>query len=903
MYIRLRHKINENVSQAKSILKKQKIAASDPTFLELRKDLKGKEGYLGWFTKMIFVNKVGLEDVKNVIGVINDHPEVIKSLPKQLIKYDKWEDVLDAVIRGKENILAKRIWNKFPSQQKKLLPFNTKRRDYITLLSSFYKNKEKENLLKKISRYKTSEDLIKAIQRFIKGDVGIGFKTIMNKVEGTNIIHSDDVNDIIIVEVNYEQCNSLGSDTSWCLIGSKGTFDNYTEGVKSQYIIFLTDRTGNYSKIGVTYGFRYDTAHLKDDTGISERELSDLLKSRGTDIKILEADRDEFTKTDKFLKMKISELKREGFSKEHIEEFKRRFYKSGKMKTMDIVKLQSIGFSNEEIINNRGLLKKKDLEHIPDKLIDDLNLKDKTELDRGDFEKNYTFEWIEEFSHRFNFKLNVNDIVKIHPIPRQLDSLDRDLFDKGAKDWLKKLDKHKDSIIRNAITFNSYYWTEQTEEYTWDKGNHISTKEHEKKSLDAVMYALKYSGFHDGNYTDQQATEVNIGGSAYDFKKWMEFLEISGFREIKNNFDQLSKIAPNFISGRWGKEGEVSDWFKILEDFPILKPKVREVIERGNQWGSPKYYESTLKDIKREFPDLYPGISKKQTLEETHKIFKETLPNPRHSNNWGLKRPIGHFQRDKDIGSDPQEYYDRYWDILKEYKWNFGEIDAIYMIFTLAKTGHFDEIPNMKGYWDTESYGRVIRAALDVWGDNTQYLEDDEFVETGKSWKPKEKNKNRKSTTVTNIHPDFKLNEEEKEKLFETLLQKIPVESSRQGTEGYEMVRHRTFSLLYYLYDWGFERYMNIVKNLKNNWDVYGITNKGKTMRLGEFGHIISHLANNKEWDEVRKIIDEVLSWEMDDNEKQRTVRYLKMAPSWLRFGNREEYEKEILGNYNIKPY
>ena len=158
------------------------------------------------------------------------------------------------------------------------------------------------------------------------------------------------------------------------------------------------------------------------------------------------------------------------------------------------------------------------------------------------------------------------------------------------------------------MNFYNYEWEQVKVDW---KGN-VDKKDIQEESLDAVKYALKYLGFHDGNFTDEEAMSINVGGGVYDLIDWLNFLETSGFKSIKDNYEHLSKVAPNFISTRWGKKGEVSDWFKLLKEFPILKPKVREAIDQKG-WGAPDYFEGTLKDIKREFPDLYPDIYKRQT--------------------------------------------------------------------------------------------------------------------------------------------------------------------------------------------------------------------------------------------------------------------------------------------------
>jgi len=104
-------------------------------------------------------------------------------------------------------------------------------------------------------------------------------------------------------------------------------------------------------------------------------------------------------------------------------------------------------------------------------------------------------------------------------------------------------------------------------------------------------------------------------------------------------------------------------------------------------------------------------------------------------------------------------------------------------------------------------------------------------------------------------------------------------------------------SLLYYIYNWGYDQFVKFVKNLKGNKD-------DKTIRIYEFEYIISYLALEGKMDEIKEIIDTVLSWDMNDEEKSKTKTYIKMAPYWSQFSKGiEKYETEILPLYNIEKY
>jgi hypothetical protein len=83
-------KLNENLSTARKILKDMSIPETDETFIKLKNDLKNNTGYLGWLTKMIYINKVSESDINQVIELIKNDKYVIDNLPKNLVNYTKW---------------------------------------------------------------------------------------------------------------------------------------------------------------------------------------------------------------------------------------------------------------------------------------------------------------------------------------------------------------------------------------------------------------------------------------------------------------------------------------------------------------------------------------------------------------------------------------------------------------------------------------------------------------------------------------------------------------------------------------------------------------------------------------------------------------------------------------------
>lgn len=311
-----RYKVFENLQKAKSVLKKNDIEESHPAFETLKELLKNNMGYIGWFVDMLFNKGVELNDL---ISLYNDsivgRDDLIKALPKSLISYTDWEKLMDDLMMANNNLGINRMINELPSLQKSFISPEIK--PFLLKLS---KMSDKDNLLKKISRYKTKEELLTAIKLFTTDKRSIGYTNIKKLIieSGAEIICDSHFDNIIICDVNFTQLKKLASNTSWCIL-NQSTFNSYVSGIDNQYIIFLTDKKDNYSKIGVTFGLAYKTAHLVNDEYISLQKLSKLMDDRDVSINILKIDIEEFKNNkDKINKVSVEELIKYGFSTDEI---------------------------------------------------------------------------------------------------------------------------------------------------------------------------------------------------------------------------------------------------------------------------------------------------------------------------------------------------------------------------------------------------------------------------------------------------------------------------------------------------------------------------------------------------------------------------------------------------------
>lgn len=291
----LKYKIFENVQQAKSILKDLKISEDDNDYQLIRQRFKGSEGYVGWFTKMRYKNNIPIDELTDIIDLIDTNSPVIKFLPKSLIEYDKFEDLLDDIEITKSKIEVKRCYDEFPSIQKNLIDLEDPK--VVELLKSLSSLKNKSAYFAKVARYKNKSMLIDSIKSFVEGNSkSDGFDDIVRSIKsrgsyGLKIITQDKEHDIIIIRaIDPNVVSSLGSGTSWCIRNSS-TFRSYVPDENThQYMIWLTDMPtyNNYSIIGVTIGPKgYVTGHLKDDSHININQLAEVLLQRNVDFKKL----------------------------------------------------------------------------------------------------------------------------------------------------------------------------------------------------------------------------------------------------------------------------------------------------------------------------------------------------------------------------------------------------------------------------------------------------------------------------------------------------------------------------------------------------------------------------------------------------------------------------------------
>ncbi len=82
------------------------------------------------------------------------------------------------------------------------------------------------------------------------------------------------------------------------------------------------------------------------------------------------------------------------------------------------------------------------------------------------------------------------------------------------------------------------------------------------------------------------------------------------------------------------------------------------------------------------------------------------------------------------------------------------------------------------------------------------------------------------------------------------------------------LLKHECFSLVYYIYGWGFDKYVGLVSKFKNVIDdKWSKNEKGESVvenikfRIEFFTHVFDYMNTKNMIEEAKKLTDTILSW------------------------------------------
>jgi hypothetical protein len=788
------YKLFENVQKAKSILNSLDINLDDERYKELTKLLQKNPGYIGDFTELIFKKNWNLNSVSFIYQnwiLPQENNALFKKLSKKLVDYKNEEELLDELNSLRNEHLIKKILNEFPSEQKSLTnewPDSIKRK----LLYNLAIRKDKANFLNKISRYKTTKGLYTALKGFVEAKTTEGHEKTLKAVmsTGAKIMHNNESENIIIALVDYKQLLNLCSHTSWC-IKSEGTFYSYNK-VARQYVIFLTDMSGNESMIGATIGLKFRTAHYINDEYVSETQLRTILSKRGFNLDSLKIPKEEWDK--------------EVIRKE------------------DVQKLLRDGYDLEAILKVRGnKLSQSDFTFI---------LFNKDTLGPLNIEAN--IRKLKKLGVKFDLfgrimNPNKNSNIGIE----ESDDLINQLFNEGLIDrinWNQQrlYKKLGDKVLPHLDWKGEYIPIDELELYDKAKVIEPKTFNHIKELID---------------YDSRYLAIISL----------VEFLEKEG---IEYPDDEIVKKVKEQISNY--SDAVVADFLRIRPD---LFFKFQDKMELSVISSSTlqkildfKYYPEDSSAMW----DLRKWINNAK-LKEFKKFLKDIIPqvgimnrNSRRADEYARK--IGVY--DQKYGFTHKTFlHDSIWGEIKRLEFNnvirtgswSNKDDYTLLVMTfisLTKEDRLNEVKDIRLNYN--DLGRIIRQAMWRPGSNFGY-----FYNGGPF-----------------LAEPFQLTDDEEERLFNFLLQNYGPDKLSSGIGNHiydkELERHKAFSLVYYKWGWGFNKYFSLIQKvkpmLKDKWSkidgrdhvIYGRN------RPEYFEHIFDYLKALNKKEELLELMGKI---------------------------------------------
>lgn len=240
------HFINENMDQAKSIIAKKMKA------FEMLKDLLSKNlGYIGKFTEYLMTENISYEQLESLYKQILDLKSKNVTLDISKLSFEK---ALDKVQDSYNDLSVNSLISQFPSTQKKIARDSIKNNNYnFNILLKASKKSNIEAFINKVSRYKNPSDLMNALRIFTKDAKNNkeNVKQILSDLSSKLVFENDKI--MIVYVPKHKDIEILGSDTSWCIVGSTSMWTRYTSG-RYQFILYNyeLDEFDPLFKIGFT---------------------------------------------------------------------------------------------------------------------------------------------------------------------------------------------------------------------------------------------------------------------------------------------------------------------------------------------------------------------------------------------------------------------------------------------------------------------------------------------------------------------------------------------------------------------------------------------------------------------------------------------------------------------------
>ena len=270
--------INENMDQARSILKKVNIPEQDSRFQELKKMLldDNKIGYIGKFTKWLFQDREPWSKLIEVYDLVKSHGTKVPPIDT----FKTLEDLFDFLQGSSINTKVGQVISSIPSVARKNVSEDLKK---LIELNITYSKEISDFYSKKGGKFKNQKDLYSETKALIenlsgKFNLEIYLQKIKDSKANVKIKHQS-YDTLVLQPLDYEASCEFGSK-SWCISYSKNYWDSYADIFSNQYFIydFTKSISDKRSMIGVTINpdGTYKASHYKDDSQCPQDYLKTL---------------------------------------------------------------------------------------------------------------------------------------------------------------------------------------------------------------------------------------------------------------------------------------------------------------------------------------------------------------------------------------------------------------------------------------------------------------------------------------------------------------------------------------------------------------------------------------------------------------------------------------------------
>lgn len=448
---------NENLNQARAVLRRKKIDETNPDFVRIRKMLSRHLGYTGKFTKWHFEDGYSiarLEDLyKRIIGSNID-----------INKVQKPEDVIDLLVANTSQQTINQVIGSIPSVARQ----NLKDDGILDKVIDFVKGNldKKDRFIRFFSKKGGTLDEHDEYEiiDILKDICEIEPDKLLKECRLNNLLFENDIW-IIFAVLNYDQCKKFGSKY-WCIVDDRYTFNDYTyDNDALQLICYNKTKeifVDNQSVLGITVNLeRYnrhnrkteekiyiEAAHWEDDSEGDPMAKELILNLNVSDIKnMLNSEEYVLNHPDRLKKVPIESLMD--------------FYKKNKISASTLmeamfcrkIEMESFNF----ILQDSNLI----VEFLKTlKLAENGDLDDYGENDYSKYykfiEKNISLDYIKNFPTNVVLELFLNDKLTKKQISNVKigDDLEPIFNYIGSK---KQIDKQLDAIDKISILIKNDY--------------------------------------------------------------------------------------------------------------------------------------------------------------------------------------------------------------------------------------------------------------------------------------------------------------------------------------------------------------------------------------------------------------------------------------------------------------